>query len=96
MLPGPNAAPDYFTDEDIETLHSASYEVHYNSCAPQSCRTCQLPSPSCCGPHAYALVNCTGLWTEQALYVQAHAACAFSTLSLAPASASAEGEHAGC
>ena len=33
MLPGPNAAPDYFTQEDIDTLHSAAYEVHYNSCA---------------------------------------------------------------
>ena len=31
MLPGPNAAPDYFTEEDIQTLYSATYTVHYNS-----------------------------------------------------------------
>lgn len=31
VLPGPNAAPDYFTEEDIATLHSATYTVHYNS-----------------------------------------------------------------
>jgi urea carboxylase len=31
VLPGPNAAPDYFTEEDIKTLHSATYTVHYNS-----------------------------------------------------------------
>ncbi|CAK0782570.1 hypothetical protein CVIRNUC_005782 [Coccomyxa viridis] len=31
VLPGPNAAPDYFTEEDIQTLHSATYTVHYNS-----------------------------------------------------------------
>lgn len=31
VLPGPNAAPDYFTDEDIQTLYSATYTVHYNS-----------------------------------------------------------------
>ena len=31
VLPGPNAAPDYFTQEDIETLYSATYTVHYNS-----------------------------------------------------------------
>ena len=34
VLPGPNAAPDYFTPEDIDTLHSSAYEVHYNSYAP--------------------------------------------------------------
>ena len=33
VLPGPNAAPDYFTEEDIATFHSATYTVHYNSCA---------------------------------------------------------------
>ncbi len=33
VLPGPNAAPDYFTEEDIRTLYSAAYTVHYNSCA---------------------------------------------------------------
>ncbi|KAK9808039.1 hypothetical protein WJX73_007706 [Symbiochloris irregularis] len=31
VLPGPNGAPDYFTEEDIETLHTATYTVHYNS-----------------------------------------------------------------
>lgn len=31
MLPGPNAAPDYFTPEDITTLYSRPYFVHYNS-----------------------------------------------------------------
>lgn len=31
VLPGPNAAPDYFTPEDIEELYSSSYSVHYNS-----------------------------------------------------------------
>jgi len=30
-LYGPHGAPDYFADEDIETLFSAIYEVHYNS-----------------------------------------------------------------
>lgn len=30
-LYGPHGAPDYFADEDIETLFSATYEVHYNS-----------------------------------------------------------------
>ncbi|HUD52115.1 urea carboxylase [Parvibaculum sp.] len=30
-LYGPHGAPDYFVDEDIETLFSATYEVHYNS-----------------------------------------------------------------
>ncbi len=31
VLPGPNAAPDYFTEEDIKTFYSAPYTVHYNS-----------------------------------------------------------------
>jgi len=31
VLPGPNAAPDYFTEHDISTLYSATYTVHYNS-----------------------------------------------------------------
>tara|TARA_R110000824_G_scaffold118960_2_gene271606 strand:- start:230324 stop:233965 length:3642 start_codon:yes stop_codon:yes gene_type:complete len=30
-LYGPHGAPDFFTDEDIEILFSATYEVHYNS-----------------------------------------------------------------
>ena len=30
-LYGPHGAPDFFTDGDIETLFSATYEVHYNS-----------------------------------------------------------------
>ncbi|MDE1172222.1 MAG: urea carboxylase [Parvibaculaceae bacterium] len=30
-LYGPHGAPDFFTGEDIDTLFSASYEVHYNS-----------------------------------------------------------------
>ena len=33
VLPGPNSSPDYFTEDDIATLHSATYTVHYNSCA---------------------------------------------------------------
>ena len=28
---GPHGAPDFFLDEDIETLFSAEYEVHFNS-----------------------------------------------------------------
>src|SRR5882757_550939 len=28
---GPHGAPDFFLDEDIETLFAASYEVHFNS-----------------------------------------------------------------
>ena len=32
VLPGPNAAPDYFTTEDMDTFYSAPYTVHYNSC----------------------------------------------------------------
>lgn len=31
VLPGPHAAPDYFTPEDIETLHNSSWQVHFNS-----------------------------------------------------------------
>ena len=30
-LCGPHGAPDYFTEDDIATLFSATYEVHYNS-----------------------------------------------------------------
>src|SRR5690606_21528759 len=30
-LYGPHGAPDFFLDEDIETLFNTSYEVHYNS-----------------------------------------------------------------
>ena len=30
-LYGPHGAPDFFLDEDIEALFSATYEVHYNS-----------------------------------------------------------------
>ncbi len=28
---GPHGAPDFFTDDDIATIFSATYEVHYNS-----------------------------------------------------------------
>ena len=28
---GPHGAPDFFTDEDIETLFNTTYEVHFNS-----------------------------------------------------------------
>jgi urea carboxylase len=31
VLYGPHGAPDFFTDEDIAALFSATYEVHYNS-----------------------------------------------------------------
>ncbi|MEM6615747.1 MAG: urea carboxylase [Pseudomonadota bacterium] len=31
VLYGPHGAPDFFTDEDIETLISTAYEVHFNS-----------------------------------------------------------------
>jgi urea carboxylase len=31
VLYGPHGAPDFFTDEDISDLFSATYEVHYNS-----------------------------------------------------------------
>ena len=31
VLYGPHGAPDFFTDEDIETLVAAEWQVHYNS-----------------------------------------------------------------
>ena len=31
VLYGPHGAPDFFTEKDIETLFSSSYEVHFNS-----------------------------------------------------------------
>lgn len=31
VLPGPHAAPDYFTEEAIEVFYSTDYQVHYNS-----------------------------------------------------------------
>jgi urea carboxylase len=31
VLYGPHGAPDYFTDEDIDTFFAATWEVHYNS-----------------------------------------------------------------
>lgn len=31
VLPSPNAAPDFFTEEDLETFYSTPYTVHYNS-----------------------------------------------------------------
>ena len=31
VLSGPHGAPDFFTQEDIETLFSTRYEVHFNS-----------------------------------------------------------------
>jgi urea carboxylase len=31
VLYGPHGAPDFFLDEDIETLFSSEYEVHFNS-----------------------------------------------------------------
>ncbi|UGY05549.1 urea carboxylase [Bradyrhizobium quebecense] len=31
VIYGPHGAPDFFLDEDIETLFAASYEVHFNS-----------------------------------------------------------------
>ncbi len=31
MLYGPHGAPDFFTDEDIETFFGTEYEVHFNS-----------------------------------------------------------------
>ncbi|HLO79119.1 MAG TPA: urea carboxylase [Magnetospirillum sp.] len=31
VLYGPHGAPDFFTDEDIETFFAAEWEVHYNS-----------------------------------------------------------------
>eukprot|EP00803_Ostreobium_quekettii_P002335 evm.model.scf_303EXC.6 EVM.evm.TU.scf_303EXC.6 scf_303EXC:97659-103117(+) len=31
VLPGPQAAPDYFVEEDIKDLYNTQYVVHYNS-----------------------------------------------------------------
>lgn len=31
VIYGPHGAPDFFTDEDIDTFFSATWEVHYNS-----------------------------------------------------------------
>lgn len=31
VMPGPHGAPDFFTDEDINTFYEHSWEVHYNS-----------------------------------------------------------------
>ena len=31
VLPGPHAAPDFFTPADIETLHATEWEVHHHS-----------------------------------------------------------------
>ncbi|MEN9307773.1 MAG: Acetyl-/propionyl-coenzyme carboxylase alpha chain [Fibrobacterota bacterium] len=31
VLPGPQASPDYFRDEDIDDFYAASWKVHYNS-----------------------------------------------------------------
>jgi len=31
VLPGPHAAPEFFTERDIEELYEASWEVHFNS-----------------------------------------------------------------
>eukprot|EP00884_Botryococcus_braunii_P008296 jgi/Botrbrau1/17468/Bobra.0054s0055.1 len=31
VLPGPNGAPDYFTRDDVDTLYTSLYSVHYNS-----------------------------------------------------------------
>lgn len=28
---GPQADPDYFTAEDIQTLYSTAYKIHHNS-----------------------------------------------------------------
>ncbi len=40
VLPGPNGAPDYFTRDDVDTLYTSLYSVHYNSCAHlPSCST---------------------------------------------------------
>lgn len=46
MLPGPNAAPDYFTEGDIETFYSSNYAVHYNSCASAHPPVCSRRRPS--------------------------------------------------
>jgi urea carboxylase len=31
VLPGPQAAPDYFTDKDVETFYTTQFKVHHNS-----------------------------------------------------------------
>ena len=31
VTPGPHAAPDFFTDDDIRAFYDANWEVHYNS-----------------------------------------------------------------
>ncbi len=31
VVPGPHGAPEFFTPRDIETLHAADWQVHYNS-----------------------------------------------------------------
>jgi urea carboxylase len=31
VMPGPHAAPDFFTPEDIETFYAAEWKIHYNS-----------------------------------------------------------------
>ena len=31
VLPGPQEAPDFFTNEDMEMFYSTSWQVHYNS-----------------------------------------------------------------
>ena len=43
VLPGPNSSPDYFTEDDITTLHSATYTVHYNSCASTVTSVASVP-----------------------------------------------------
>jgi len=48
VLPGPNAAPDYFTEGDISTFYSTSYSVHYNSCALAMRSRASLPCVATC------------------------------------------------
>ena len=43
VLPGPNSSPDYFSEDDITTLHSATYTVHYNSCASIAVLAASVP-----------------------------------------------------
>src|SRR5262249_36544799 len=31
VTPGPHAAPDFFTEEDVRAFYAADWEVHYNS-----------------------------------------------------------------
>lgn len=31
MPSGPQADPDYFTPEDMQTLYSTAYKIHHNS-----------------------------------------------------------------